>query len=438
MAMRSGRALALRRTLLAGYFFEGVHYLGAWRIPSEAPTILAARMGDPLLDALLLQGATSRPLHVVVVTGGRARGLGRWLGGSVMVLPFAAAGDRHAAARHEEILIRCAHLLADGGAIALLAGGNRRRGVEVPSLEMMAARLALKASLLGEAPAIVPVVQRYARRAVLRCNAEVVFGESLREKTPGAGGRQSSEGDLANRIGAALRRAAAPDVPWADLDVLERLRPIVAARSTPEAATGDVPMSEREAFIERVHLWRLEKPVQLRRLLSVARAYFEMVDGFGLGDRRQTRSPARAEASSGAVNRTILMVGGLPAALYGLVFHAAPHALSGWIANRIGARSSRSLTLRRLTLGAVLFPCAYLLQGWGLWRLLGDWRAVTCLLAAPPAGLWWMGYGAAVRSFWKALRNLMAGGWRPELGVRLHEARGEVKSALEPLGDLYR
>ena len=48
-----------------------------------------------------------------------------------------------------------------------------------------------------------------------------------------------------------------------------------------------------------------------------------------------------------------------------------------------------------------------------------------------------MGYGAAFRTFLKALRISWVHGWRDGLPGSLEKTKRALKSALEPLEDLY-
>jgi len=403
-------------TFLLPLTLERVRFLGLWHLPSEGPTLVALRRGDPLLDALILLAALARRTAVVVEGGRWPRFLRSALSDQLRAVPFAQPGDREALARRREALEWAGHKLLEGGAVALVAGTGRAHSLEVEPLEDLVVQFlglcAGSVARLTMLPARIDVIGG----GLDKHEAMVTLGSAL--EAPGAGTA------LAGRLEQSLDGLAEARTDLKDLDVLAALLPLALERTGNEkVASRSVPLPRD--FQQRVHDARLDRPLVVRRLLDAGRAYLDalsLVEG----------SPAILVPRRLLLNLA-LTVGGLPAALYGWAFHVVPCLAARVLAGNRGW----SPAWRRLGWTAALIPFLYVVQGWGLLALLGFWRALACLMAAPAAGLWLLVWRPVARGFAEGLRIAFSRRLLKAPSSRLAVLRAETEVAMEPLLGLY-
>jgi hypothetical protein len=101
-----------------------------------------------------------------------------------------------------------------------------------------------------------------------------------------------------------------------------------------------------------------------------------------------------------------MLLGGLPLALCGLASHLVPYWIN-WTAVRLLRPEPDVEATYKLVAGLVLFPIAWIAEGWLLWRLGGGALLVLFVLLLVPGGFFALAWGERLRRLLRETRALL-------------------------------
>jgi hypothetical protein len=107
-----------------------------------------------------------------------------------------------------------------------------------------------------------------------------------------------------------------------------------------------------------------------------------------------------------AVRQLAALLGGLPLALWGLLSHLVPYWLTGAAVRLLRPEPDAEATYK-LVAGLVIYPLAWLVEGWLLWRLGGGWLLVPFALLLVPGGFFALAWGERLRRLYRETRALL-------------------------------
>lgn len=403
---------ALSRLLLA-LFYRRVEVAGAERIPPRGPLLVLANHQNALVDAMLLLAVIPRRLRPLAKAPLFSNPLIGPFVRMVGAIPVVRRQDTGTARVENTRMFEAAgRTLASGGAILIFPEGKSQPEPMLQPLRSGAARLLLGAEAAqGRAldTAVVPVGLLFNEPGTFRSGwAHVLVGEPLRLGTARARYAAEPEAtvrDLTDRMEDAL---GALMVEAGDRETLRLLH---VAESLWRAEAG-VPAADAEASAEwrrravRAYRWlRARAPERMAALRGELHHYAAVRERSGLGERRLGVPLSRATALRWALRNSLLLVLGLPLALWGLMTHAVPYRLNGWLVRLARPEGDVEATYK-LLLGVVMFPLCWLAEGWLAWRLGGWLLAGVFLLALIPSGLFAMGWKERLERVARETRGL--------------------------------
>ena len=118
------------------------------------------------------------------------------------------------------------------------------------------------------------------------------------------------------------------------------------------------------------------------------------------------RPPAARVAVAYASRQLAILLGGLPLALWGLGSHLAPYWLT-WAAVRLLRPQADVEATYKLAAGLVLFPLAWLAEGWLLWRGEGGWLLALFLGLLAPGGFFALAWSERLGRLSRETRALL-------------------------------
>jgi 1-acyl-sn-glycerol-3-phosphate acyltransferase len=404
---------ALSRLLLR-LFYRRVEVVGAERIPPRGPLLVLANHQNALVDGMLLLAVMPRrlrPLAKAPLFSNPLIGPLLRMTGAIPVVRRQDTGT--ATVENTRMFEAAGRTLAEGGAILIFPEGKSQPEPVLQPLRSGAARLLLGAEAAqGRAldSTVVPVGLLFNEPGTFRSGwAHVLVGEPLRlgeTRARYALEPEAAVRDLTERMEDAL---GALLVEAGDRET-QRLLHVAESLWRAEA---DAPAADAEASAEwrrrAVRAYRWLRPREPERIFALRREiyhYAELRERSGLGERGLGAPLSRGNALRWALRETLLLILGLPLALWGLATHAAPYRLNGWLV-RLARPDGDVEATYKLLLGMVLFPLGWIAEGWLTWRV-GGWPLLGFFLVAlVPSGLFALGWKDRLERVARATRGLV-------------------------------
>jgi hypothetical protein len=134
--------------------------------------------------------------------------------------------------------------------------------------------------------------------------------------------------------------------------------------------------------------------------------YVKDVEAAGLRTAVGFRPPPARVVLGYAVRQLAALLGGLPLALWGLLSHLVPYWLTGAAARLLRPEPDVEATYK-LVAGLVIYPLAWVVEGWLLWRWGGGWLLVPFAALLVPGGFFALAWGERLRRLYRETRALL-------------------------------
>jgi 1-acyl-sn-glycerol-3-phosphate acyltransferase len=389
-----------------------VDVIGAERIPRDGPLIVAANHHNALVDGVLLLALVPRrlvsvakaPLFSNPLIGPFLR-----LGGALPVHRRQEGGTDPA--RNAALFRASTDTLGRGEAILIFPEGVSQPEPTLMPLRTGAARMLLAAEAASVSRVtLLPVGLMFHEPGTFRTGwALVSIGEPVAAADCVAlaqGEPEEAARRLTARLGEAMRGLIA------EVDDRQTLRLVEHAErlwrqeregaGRDAAARADWRRRATRAYRYLIH----HEPARIEGLRASMERYVKDVEAAGLGTAVGLRPPAARVALRYAAGQLTVLLGGLPLALWGLAAHLAPYWLT-WAAVRLLRPEPDVEATYKLVAGVVLYPLAWVGEGWLLWRWGGGGVLALFVALLLPAGFFALAWAERLRRLYRETRALL-------------------------------
>ncbi len=359
-------------------------------VPKDGPVLLIANHPNGLVDPVVVSNTAARQIRMLAKAP-----LFEMPGLSIIVkgvgaLPVYRAKDGADTSQNAKTFAAVSQALCvDKSAVLIFPEGISHDEPRLQKLKTGGARMALQACDAGAADLVViPVGLVYRDKERFRSEVATQVGEPIRvapylEK--GAHDSPEVVKALTDDMGTALRGVTINLEHWEDLPLLEAVDAIW--RINDPSRTARI-----KQLADGVQLLREHAPDRLDVARTMVVEWTKRLEAVGVAPRdlspenvEARTKPAKAAAAFALRNLFVAAVG-LPVALFGALFWAAPfyliHALYSII------RPDRDVAATgKILASVVFFPLWYALATWLAWRYVGPGTAALVATTAPLAGM---------------------------------------------------
>jgi glycerol-3-phosphate O-acyltransferase / dihydroxyacetone phosphate acyltransferase len=379
--------------LLLRLFYRRVDVAGAERIPARGPLIVAANHHNSIVDAMLIIGTFPRritPLANAPLFRHPIMGPFLKLVGAVPVNRRAEAGDD--ARKNEAMFAAVIAALRAGGAILIFPEGRTTPRPTLLPLRTGAARILLATEAAGGARVtLLPVGLVFERPGTFRAasalvsiGAPVAAADCLAAAAtePEASTRRLTQ-RLAEAIG--LQILEAEDQHTLDLvGALERTWR--EARGGPTTVGPEASLAWRQAVMQAARALSGRAPERVAEFRHRLEDYRGRLREAGLADSELGRPYTAGVVARWIVTNSLALLITLPLALWGILSHALPYALTARAVPLIGATAEEEAT-DKMAAGLILYPVCWIAEAWLVRRVAGGMWLVVFLVLLAPSGL---------------------------------------------------
>ena len=435
------RAVRLLTRALLGLFYREIRLVDPHRIPAQGGLIVAANHHNSVVDAMLVIAAFPRPVTVLANAPlFRHPLIGPFLRimGAVAVHRRAEAGDDPA--KNTAMFAAAIGALHHGDAILIFPEGRTRPEPALLPLHTGAARILLGAENPARGPAgvvLLPVGLVFREPGTFRAAvAWVVIGPPVPTSDCVETHRTSPQAAvraLTERITDALRAQIAEAEDRHTLDLVMVLEE-AWHDERPETADSDPrsALAWRQQVTRAARYLADREPMRVAELRRRVEHYRIRLDEAGLSSDELDGPLTRPVVLRAALRNLAGLTVALPLALWGILCHIVPYALTGAVVRRL-RRTAEEEATDKIAAGLILYPLSWIGEGWLIWEAAGQPGLLLFLALLVPSGFLALSWGERLVRVERQVRALSQLGGDPLLRQRLRAERHALVGELTVL-----
>jgi hypothetical protein len=339
-------------------------------------------------------------------------------------------------ARNDRLFAASTKALRDGDAILIFPEGVSQPEPTLMPLRTGAARMLLAAEADAVGPVtLLPVGLMFHEPGTFRSGwALIAVGRPIETADQLALARSQPEvaaRRLTARLGESLRGLIA------EVDDRETLRLVEHAErlwrqerggGAPRDAAASADWRRRATRAYRYLLQHDLAGIEILR--GLVERYAKDVEAASLDTAVGLRPPGARVVLPYAAHQLAILLGGLPLALWGLASHAVPYWLT-WVAAKLLRPEPDVEATYKLAAGVVMFPLAWIAEGYVLWRGGGGWPLALFVVLLIPGGFFALAWSERLRRLYREGRALLRLLVDRDLGRHLGGRRRAILDEME-------
>lgn len=374
-------------------FYRRFEVEGVEHLPAGGPLLVCANHANALVDAVVLQASSPRPLHPVARSGLFRNPFLRPILHFIQAVPIHRRkkdADPSATDRNDDAFDRLFAHLGEGRAILIFPEGQSHSDPSLRPIKTGAARLAIGArERHGTWPTIVPAGLTFTHKGRFRSSVLVSFGAPVTlDVDEDAQPREAVE-QVTRAIASGLERVTLNVDDWEDVALMKEIQSFARFRESRDAGKPIARESLRQRYrafrrLADTHRWlRHTRPDEVRLVREKLRRFARLRRRYGVQDYHLglRYSPGMVARFTFWSLLYIFVV--FPIALWGLVHSAIPYLITRQL-SRISARGRDQYDTASMLFGLLAFGTFWGAQTAAVGYFFGWWPAAALYAASLP------------------------------------------------------
>ncbi len=359
--------------LIVSIFYRNFEISGKENIPENTGLLLCANHVNALVDVLVLQASINKELLPLARSGLFLNPFLKPILTLIGAIPVFRRNDPGSdTARNEDSFIKCHEALANNKTIIIFPEGQSHSDPHINKLKTGAARIALGALQNNEkTPVVLPVGLTFSRKGKFRSDVLVQYGTAIDLSTPDNLEYFSSVELITDRIKHELAKVTLNADSWEDLYLITRLEKFFTLRRG-KYKKGHLKnrFQALQRLIDAQRLLRIYEPDKVRSLVTQLRGFERLCKCCGIRDYHLTIKYKPILITIYILRLTILILIGLPLAIWGLINSFIPYQLTRDATRKI-AKGLDQYDTANVTFGLLFFLLFWSTQTYIVYRYFG-------------------------------------------------------------------
>ncbi|NNC66512.1 MAG: hypothetical protein HKN83_00580 [Gammaproteobacteria bacterium] len=375
--------------LVVRVFYRELEITGLENIPKNTGLLLCANHVNALVDVVVLQASTNKDLRPLARSG---LFLNPFLKpilniiGAVLIYRHNDPGSD--TTQNQDSFIKCYELLAENQTIIIFPEGQSHSDPNINKLKTGAARIALGAKENNnKPPVVIPVGLTFSRKGKFRSDVLVQYGTAIDLSTPETLDSFESVNLVTDRIKQELAKVTLNADSWEDIYLITRLEKFFALR---RGKYRKGQLKERfhalQRLIDAQRILRIYEPDKVRSLVVQLRGFERLCKCCGIRDYHLTIKYKPLLVAIYFLRLVILLLIGLPIAIWGVINSFTPYQLTRDVARRV-AKGPDQYDTASVTFGMFFFSIFWSTQTYIAHRYFGTTVALfylaSVIISAP-------------------------------------------------------
>ncbi len=367
--------------LVVRIFYRELEITGLENIPKNTGLLLCANHVNALVDVIVLQASINKDLRPLARSGLFLNPFLKPILNMIGAVPIYRHNDPGSdTTQNQDSFVKCYELLAENETIIIFPEGQSHSDPHINKLKTGAARIALGAKQNNhELPMIIPVGLTFSRKGKFRSDILVQYGSAIDLTTSETLDSFESANLITDRIKQELAKVTLNADSWEDIYLITRLEKFFALRRG-KYRKGHLKdrFHALQRLIDAQRILRIYEPDKVRSLVIQLRGFERLCKCCGIRDYHLTIKYKPLLVVIYFLRLVMLLIIGLPIAIWGAINSFTPYQLTRDVARRI-AKGPDQYDTANVTFGMFFFSIFWSTQTYIAYLYFGKTVALLYL-----------------------------------------------------------
>jgi 1-acyl-sn-glycerol-3-phosphate acyltransferase len=359
--------------LVVKTFYSKFEVTGSAHIPNDQGIIFCVNHVNALIDAVVLQAATTKNVRPLARSGLFKNPVLKPILNMIGAVPiYRRKTEETDTSGNLDTFSKCYELLGQNETLVIFPEGQSHSDSYVHDLKTGVARMALGAiEANGVEPVVIPVGLTFVRKRKSRTEVLVHYGAPIDLKTPKDMDDYDASHLVTDRVKAGIESVTLNAPSWQDIDLVTRLEGFFSMRhGKRRTSTLKQRFQSLQRIIEAQHLLNEYEPDKVRTLMSKLRLFERLCKACGINNYHLGIKYKPVLLVLYTLRTLGIVLIGFPVAMWGILNSYIPYKITTWLTQKVSKDTDQHDTAQVL-IGMGFFGLFWGLQSYYVFQTYG-------------------------------------------------------------------